>query len=276
MNFGLIGHPLGHSLSPQVHRLLLDFDNDNSTYELFDIPNEDIPMKIPQLLDRLDGFNVTVPHKLAVIPFLKKLDEIAENYGAVNTVICKAAMGTNTDGIGFTRALSAAGIPLNGNVLIIGAGGAARVFAYEAAKAGCSISIMTVNDLRVHELCSEISYKYNIECKGYLYNDLLENYDFSKVDLLLNASPCGMYPHTDICPLPDEKLINIQFCFDAVYNPQETFLVKKVRANGGRAETGLSMLINQAAAAQTLWRGREYTDTEIMQVIEEIKRTNKF
>ncbi len=276
MKFGLIGHPLGHSLSPQVHRLLLNLDNDNSTYELFDIAPDDIPKKVPELINELDGFNVTVPHKLAVIPFLDGLNEAAQAYGAVNTVITKTKMGANTDGIGFTQALNCAKIPLFGNVLIIGAGGAARVFAFEAAKNGCNITLMARKDVRVHSLKNEITDKYNVSCESYFYDELINNYDFSKADLLINASPAGMFPNVEICPLPDDKLKHIPYCFDAVYNPKETLLAKKIRNNGGKAETGLSMLINQAAAAEALWRGRKYSDDEINFVIAEILKTNNF
>lgn len=276
MKFGLIGHPLGHSLSPEVHRLLLDLDNDNSTYELFDISPEDIPAKIPSLINQLDGFNVTVPHKLAVIPFLENLNETAATYGAVNTVITNTKMGANTDGVGFTKALDIAKIPLRGNILILGGGGAARVFAFEAAKAGCTITLMARKDTRIITLCEEIGSKYNIPCQSYFYNDLLENYDFSKTDLILNATPSGMYPNIDTCPLPDDKLKYIPYCFDAVYNPRQTLLAKKIRQNGGKAETGLSMLVNQAAEAHTLWRGRKYNDDEINFVINEVLKNNNF
>lgn len=276
MKFGLIGHPLGHSLSPQIHRLLLDLDNDNSTYELFDITPEDMPVKVPKLMEELDGFNVTVPHKVTIIPYLKQLNNIAQSYGAVNTVVTKTALGANTDGIGFTRALQDADIALSGNVLILGAGGVARVFAFEAAKAGCNISIMDLSVERAQVLCNEISEKFSTSCQSYLYDNLISDFDFSKVDLLINATPSGMYPNTENCPLPKEKLTSIPCCYDAVYNPKNTLLSKIIRAGGGKAETGLSMLINQAAAAHTLWRGREYSDEEIAFVIKEIERTNNF
>ena len=126
-HYALIGHPLGHSLSPQIHRALLAAAHLEGDYRLLDIAPEDLANRLPEL-QTLCGFNVTIPHKQAVLSAMAELDEKAALFGAVNTVAVRDGKfyGYNTDCYGFLRSLSAAGIPLAGRVLVLGTGGVAR------------------------------------------------------------------------------------------------------------------------------------------------------
>jgi len=122
-HYALIGHPLGHSLSPQIHRALLAAAHLEGDYRLLDIAPEDLANRLPEL-QTLRGFNVTIPHKQAVLSAMAELDEKAALFGAVNTVAVRGGRfyGYNTDCYGFLRSLSAAGIPLAGRVLVLGTG----------------------------------------------------------------------------------------------------------------------------------------------------------
>ena len=143
--FGLVGHPLGHSLSSVIHGFFLEKAGVKGGYTLFDTPPDRLAETLGRLRTELSGFNCTIPYKQAVLPFLDSLDETALRYGAVNTVRCGPDRldGFNTDGLGFRAALAEAGMRLGGGrTLVLGAGGVARMLAIEAARAGDEVWIV--------------------------------------------------------------------------------------------------------------------------------------
>ena len=140
--FGLIGYPLGHSMSPVIHRELFKINGIDASYELMQIHPDDFADGIGTLIN-FKGFNVTIPHKTQIIPFLDKLSDRAELFGSVNTVFNDngTKIGYNTDCFGFLRAMEMAGIKLGGNVLLCGSGGVSRMFAFESVMAGASLTL---------------------------------------------------------------------------------------------------------------------------------------
>ena len=133
---GLLGYPLEHSLSPLIHESLMAAAGIKGTYELFEVAPADLPARLPELLELTDGFNITIPHKEAIIPFLADLDTSAADFRAVNTVLNHR--GYNTDWIGFRREQ----LPLaDRSVLVVGAGGVARTLAREARLAGARVTV---------------------------------------------------------------------------------------------------------------------------------------
>jgi len=127
--YAVIGHPIGHTMSPFIHKRLFEMRDIDADYGVYDIPTEDLIGKI-QELKSLDGFNITIPHKQAIIPFLKQMDQKASLYQSVNTVKNNGCLeGYTTDPDGFLSALGQAGIPLKGRVVILGTGGVARTIA---------------------------------------------------------------------------------------------------------------------------------------------------
>ena len=132
---GLIGCPLGHSLSPYIHERIMEASGISGRYELYEISPEELPKYAPILMKELTGFNVTIPHKVAILPFLSEVAPMVKEYGAANTVCGK--VGYNTDVDGFLSC----GIPLDRKVLLLGAGGVARMMAVETLKAGGDLSI---------------------------------------------------------------------------------------------------------------------------------------
>lgn len=249
MRFALIGHPIGHSVSPYLHSLLFSLRGIDASYEALDLEPDELDRKADELSE-LDGFNVTIPYKQRIIRYLQNTDSRAAAFGSVNTVKTHPALtGTTTDGIGFTRALRDAGIPLGGRVCVLGSGGAARVFVGEAVKAGCEVRVSARNECAARELCAQLGADFG-EPEG----------DF---DLLINATPLGMYPKEDGCAASDRLIARCTAVFDSVYNPSQTLLLRRAAEMGKRCAGGLMMLVHQAAAAQEFWLGVSFSEEEL-------------
>ena len=269
-HYGVIGHPIGHTLSPFIHTKLMEIAGIDGDYGVFDVSPQELPDQFRTTLSQLDGFNATIPHKQAVMKLADELDDTAALYGSVNTIAYTktdggvTAKGCTTDGIGFIKAIADAGIELRGVVTIIGCGGVGRVFANTCAKQGCTLNLLE---------CPE-----GIENARSFARDINERFgsDTAKVfvteefcgdsDLLINATPIGMYPKCDACPVSDDVIARAKAVFDAVYNPAQTLIVKKARENGITALTGMTMLVYQAAAAQTFWNNVEFTAEDIADI----------
>lgn len=265
--FAVIGHPIGHTMSPFIHKRLFELSQTEGEYSVFDIAPEELGAKI-NMLKELDGYNITIPHKQAIIPYLDSLDKKAELYGSVNTVKNgEVSEGFTTDPDGFVLALKAAGIPLGGNVVILGSGGVARTFAYEAAIAGCNTTIaVRPDDLpAAAELAGEI--KVNIQ-SAYISTSLISRLN-GEFDLLVNATPVGMYPNTDAMAATPQILEKCANVFDAVYNPLNTKLLNAAKANGSKTLGGMSMLVWQAVRAHEIWDNVSYNPDDIAQLVED-------
>lgn len=271
---GLLGHPLGHSLSPKLHEKLCRYMEEPIDYKKFDISAEELPKKMEQLKE-LDGFNVTIPHKLRIRDYLDKLDESARKHGAVNVISKQNGkyIGYNTDCIGFLRTMEAANIPLVGKVCIVGIGGAGRMFATECACRGCQLTFALrkerlaaggSEDLR--ELQRELSRISGHPVEITASEDLRGEFD-----LLINASPMGMFPKTEASPVHKDTLQGVKAVFDCIYNPAETKLMQDAKAAGCRVCGGMPMLVWQAAAAQEIWYGKAFTKEQVEQVLQEME-----
>ncbi|MBE6763228.1 MAG: shikimate dehydrogenase [Ruminococcaceae bacterium] len=263
----LIGHPLGHSLSPFIHKRLFELSGRDASYRLQDIAPESFERDIPALLRQIGGCNVTIPYKQKILPFLDRIEGKAALYQTVNTVAVteSGTVGYNTDADGFLCALREAAIPLEGRVLILGAGGAGTVLAFEAALAGCRIvSYDPFAPEASVRLCNRLREAVpHVECEAVT---VLPDGAF---DLLINASPVGMYPHTDACPLPDDRLAQCAAVFDVIYNPRQTQLLQKAAANGAKTAGGMAMLVWQAAIAHKLWFGADFQPADIAALIDD-------
>lgn len=252
--YALIGHPLGHSLSPFIHRELLQAAGLPGTYELIDLPPEELAGRAADLLDRLAGFNCTIPYKEAILPYLDSLEPAAAAIGAVNTVWQRR--GYNTDITGFLADCP----PLSGRrVLILGAGGVSRTLAFAAAASGAEITILARRPLQAEALATSLRATWpdcRIICPVSL-ESWLEAKPFAADDprpwFLLNGTPVGMWPDTAGMPFPAEWLGQFSFVYDTIYNPAATRLVLAARSRGVAARNGLGMLVEQAAAAERIW-----------------------
>lgn len=261
--FAVIGHPIAHTMSPFIHSRLFELNRQAASYLVMDIPPEELEASLPRLRE-LDGFNITIPHKQAIIPHLDALDPKAAFFHSVNTVKNENGRltGYTTDGTGFTRALEGADVPLTGRIAILGAGGVSRVMAFEALAASESpditIAARPSSFSNAQALCGELEEVLRKEGRnGRIAAAELDalSGDF---DLLVNGTPAGMYPHADACPVSAAVIARCAAVFDAVYNPDETLLLKQAKANGAKAVGGMAMLVGQAAAAQEIWHGAQF------------------
>ena len=244
-HYGLIGHPLGHTLSPYIHRQIMKDCGIDGTYKAYDLDPEQTGKKIPALMKKLDGFNVTIPFKQAILPFLSGTDEQVRQYGAVNTV--HGSRGYNTDSSGF----SSLGIAFDRKrVLLLGAGGSARVMLVEAVRAGArEVVVCTRRPEQAQSLMLEVKANTGFDRITFCERDRLT----CDYDVILNATPIGMWPECDGMPAPKGVLAGAEYVFDAIYNPLATKLVLAARSMGIRAQSGLAMLYRQAVEAQKIW-----------------------
>ena len=261
-NFAVIDHPIAHTMSPFIHERLFALSGKSAGYGAMDIA----PAGLADQMERLRtlcGFNITIPHKQSIIPFLDELNEKSEFFNSVNTVNNSDGhlTGFTTDGTGFCKALEAGGAGLSGRTVVLGAGGAGRVFAFEAALSGGSVTVaVRPHGLAAAEkLCADIRAKI----EGAQANFCLLEEISGKIDLLANATPVGMFPNITACPVSEDIIKNAACVFDAVYNPNETMMIKTARKNGVKAIGGISMLVWQAAAAHEIWYGAKFEAGDI-------------
>ncbi len=267
--YGLIGHPLGHSMSPLIHEKLFALSGiTDYTYELIDIVPESLKNSI-DMFKELKGFNITIPHKTAIIPMTDRLGESALRYNSVNCVSNDNGIftGYNTDCDGFLR--SAELLPLGGKVLLLGCGGVGRMIAIESALHGAELTIAVIpQDVKTAQLVmAEILAK----CSDASVRICLVSEISGKFDLLINATPVGMYPKCDSCAVSDEIIENCLSFFDVIYNPTETLLMKKARSLGRTAIGGAAMLVYQAVKAHELWYGGTFNAEDISGIIKAVE-----
>ena len=219
----------------------------------------DIAMKSIRAL-HMKGMNLTMPHKIRAIPYLDELSEAARIIGAVNTIVVKDGklFGENTDGKGFVQALSNKGISLDGkNIVILGAGGAAKAIAVECALAGASqVYIFNRTQSKVEELARIIRENTKADAAGYAWKKELKIPE--NTDILINATSIGFSPDITAKPDIDYGTVTDQMTVcDVVFHPAETEFLKSCAAQGANNVNGLGMLACQGALNFTLWTGME-------------------
>jgi shikimate dehydrogenase len=261
--YGLIGHPVAHSLSPYIFKAAFAAAGIEAVYELFPIPPQQLDSGVKELLNRgVRGFNVTVPHKTGVIPMMKKLDESAILTGAVNTVEVTAGgmVGHNTDMGGFRDSLDPLGVPdISGaRVLVVGAGGAARAVVTGLALSGAAkITIANRFMEETTGLLSAVAPRFpELEFEAIGFNEEEVAYGASDAVLCVHATSLGL-SSDDPLPLDPAALPSGSFLYDLVYSSDETALVKAARAAGYQAADGKEMLLRQAIAGYRILTGKE-------------------
>jgi shikimate dehydrogenase len=260
----LIGYPLGHTLSPVMHNAA--FQKLGLDYEY--LPVEVAPKELAKALKgfralHFAGFNVTIPHKEAVIPLLDEITPVAKVIGAVNTVVNREGrlVGYNTDGAGFIDSLKedAKVDPKGKRVVVLGAGGASRAVSVMLAEADASeITITDIQADKAEELSKYVDEYFEVTCNCIPADGKTLQDKINAADILVNTTPVGMHPKINHSPLGEK--INLSpnlLVYDLVYNPSETKLLATAKAAGCRTCSGLGMLVRQGALAFTLWTGEE-------------------
>lgn len=258
---GVFGNPVDDNPTGVVEEAAFAAKNLNYRYLTIKVLPENLrkAMDSVKIFD-MKGINLTMPHKIKVLPYLDELSPAAEIIGAVNTVIQKEGrlFGENTDGKGFVTALKNSGETLDKkNVTILGAGGAARAIAVECALNGAAhINIINRSIEKGEELASLIQMKTDSSAK---YLNWKNNMEIpSDTDILINATSIGFSPNVTDKPDIDYTTITPEMCVcDVIFNPAETIFLKSAAENGAKTITGLGMLVQQAALNFTLWTGVE-------------------
>ncbi|MDO8750011.1 MAG: shikimate dehydrogenase [Dehalococcoidia bacterium] len=262
LTVGIIGYPLGHSISPAFQQAAFDHYGMDARYLVWETPADGLAQRIQSLRGpNVLGANVTVPHKEAVRSRLDTLSEATQRTGAVNTIVNRNGLleGHNTDVPGFLRALKEDGgfDPKGKRVLLLGAGGAARAVAY--ALSGAGVASLTIAN-RTVERAQRLIQVLNI---GAIAKAVPMNRDALATekgwDLIVNTTTLGMWhsPGEGESPLPAGLILSHALVYDLVYNPPETPLLREARRAGARTLGGLPMLVYQGAAAFQLWTGKE-------------------
>lgn len=234
--YGLIGYPLSHSFSPAYFKQKFEKENILAQYDIF--PLEDIK-DFRALVDKnnLQGLNVTIPYKEAVIPYLDEIDEEAKQINAVNCIKFEKGKtkGYNTDIFGFEQSI----FPLlkgRKKAFILGTGGAAKAVKYVFKKLGVSFQLVSRNK-------GEHSISYEE------MNKIITNFD-----IVVNTTPLGMFPHITECPIINfDKIDNSFLFYDLIYNPAETVFLQKAKEKGAMVKNGLEMLELQAEESWKIW-----------------------
>ncbi|HIZ54705.1 MAG TPA: shikimate dehydrogenase [Firmicutes bacterium] len=267
--FALLGHPLGHTMSPPIHQRLFALSGDPDVeYLVRDVPLTRLAEEMPALL-QMDGLNVTIPHKMSVIRYLDDLDDSARRYGAVNVIRCgEKNIGYNTDVDGFIRSIESLGAPLDKRVLLLGCGGVGRMMAIESGLRGGDLTLaVRPEDLeKAHTLSKDLEALTSRPASIQLLTEVSEEYD-----LLINATPVGMYPNCDACAVSPEVLGNCRYVFDAIYNPGETKLMQLAKEQGAQVMGGMAMLVWQAVVAHEIWDHAHYNPEDIQQLIRDME-----
>ncbi len=254
MEYGCIGEKLGHSFSKEIHNLLASYD-----YEIKEIPKSEL--KDFMLKKDFRAINVTIPYKQDVIPCLDVISDTAQKIGAVNTIVNRDGrlFGYNTDFSGMTALIKQNGIDLKDKkVLVLGSGGTSKT-AVAVAEALSAKSV------------TRVSRTANEDCITYESAYV----DFADSEIIINTTPCGMYPQIIGEPINLDLMPKTQAVIDAIYNPLCSNLVVKAKEKGIKAVGGLYMLVAQGAAAAELFIDAEIMQEKVYNVFKQIEQSKK-
>lgn len=243
--YGLIGYPLGHSFSAKYFTEKFDREQIAAQYHNYAIDAiQDLPQLIVREGEQLLGFNVTIPYKEAILPYLHEVSVVAQEIGAVNCVAVEwhagryRLKGYNTDAIGFGEHITPQ-LANHRQALVLGTGGAAKAVTVALQQRGLSVTLVS----RRPQM-------------GALTYDTLSDEVMEDHTLIVNTTPCGMYPNIDDCPpIPYASLKPEHLLYDVVYNPEMTRFLYEAKQRGAQVISGLGMLYGQAEAAWAIWNG---------------------
>src|SRR5438067_2957990 len=256
--YGVIGHPIGHSLSPLLHNTGFVARHMNAVY---------LPFLVHQLGDFLKaisefgicGFSVTIPHKQTILRHLKECEPLAAEIGAVNTVVVRrdgSLYGCNTDYVGILRALQKKLRIQGSRVLIFGAGGSARAAAFALSRAGAQVSICARRETAAKELARAVGGEA-------IPRRVLRTQSF---DAILNATPVGMHPREGISPLSTPEL-QCRIVMDLIYRPERTKLLEIAGQKGIATVSGVNMFLAQGYAQWEIWTGKRAPEAAMRRAV---------
>lgn len=277
---GLIGNPVEHTLSPLIHNHLAKALGENLAYVPFLVEDRDVEAAVKGAYAlSITGLNVTVPHKSAVIPYLKELDPLAQKIGAVNTLVRTEGgyKGYNTDMSGLLRAMKSEGIQIVGKkALLLGAGGASRAVAFMLGTEGAKqVYLLNRTVDRAQAVAKEVNEAVGREVIIPMSLSEYQNLPKEKY-LCIQGTSVGLYPHCDkaVVEEPDfYKLVDV--AVDLIYKPADTKFMTLCREAGAKAYNGLKMLLYQGVIAYELWNKVQVDESLCMEIYEKMKEAVK-
>lgn len=247
----IIGNPVGHSLSPAIHNAAFSALDLDFVYVAFQVEDVAAALSGMRALDNFRGMSVTIPHKIEIMKHMDSIPDVDRHIGSINTVIKEGNRleGFGTDGPGALKSIVDAGVdPVGSNVLMLGAGGAARAIAFTLAqKANLeSLTLLDINEEMLHQLSSDL----RSGTKAAIFSEKMTEQSVAatmqKADIIIHCTPVGMHPNVDASLVPKGLFRAGQVVFDVVYNPFETKLLAEAKACGLKVIPGVEMFINQA------------------------------
>lgn len=243
--YGLIGHPLGHSFSQGFFRDKFEGEGIDAEYLNFDVPDAHDVLEVLAAHPQLRGFNVTIPYKERILPYMDEVSKEARAIGAVNVVRVKGTgkqrklCGFNSDVVGFTDSIRPLLRPHHSKALILGTGGASKAVRYALEQKLDMQSVLVSRN----------------EKPGVITYAQLDAATMAEHTVIVNCTPLGMFPNTDTCPpIPYDLLTAQHLLYDLVYNPEQTLFLKNGRAQGAETKNGLEMLLLQAIESWRIWQ----------------------
>ncbi len=258
---GIIGDPVEHTMSPLMHNAAFEKMRLHFWYVPFRVKREELEHAVAGMRAlNIRGLNVTIPHKVAIIPLLDEVDPLAERIGAVNTVVNDNGVlrGYNTDATGFRQALLEKSVePGEKKVVVLGAGGASRAVSFVLAEGGAHLVILN-RRLELdwaEELADRLTHTFGDEVKALELTEGNRARALAEADILVNTTSVGMSPNIKETPVTSDQLKSSLVVFDVVYNPVKTRLLREAEQIGAQTISGLEMLVWQGALAFELWTG---------------------
>lgn len=255
---GVIGNPVGHSLSPAIHNAAFRKLGLNFVYLAWQVETIGDAVKGLRALGNFRGASVTIPHKVAAMPFLDHVEMTAQRIGAINTIVAEKGKltGYNTDATGALRALEEGGAELKGRrIVILGSGGAARAIAFAlAVESGADkLTLLGIDDPERTRLAQDISTHAAVTVEDFHLDEATLRRVLPEAHVLIHCTPVGMAPKADSTCVPASLLHADLSVMEIVYNPLETRLLKDAKRAGCRTIPGLEMFLNQAVAQFEIW-----------------------
>ncbi len=275
LKLAVIGKDVSQSQSPQMHTFILHALGEDCTYDAVSIPPEEFTSRAEGLFETYDAFNVTIPFKTDIMPYLKELKGDAETFGAVNVVLSKSRVGYNTDGMGFLLMLENAGVDVKGkDVLVLGAGGAGRSCIKKLAEAGANVFAYE----RDRERLATVSREFGCFTP-------LDEVELRPYDVVFNCTGIGMHKTVGMTPsvrtkegekpVGEDLLSLAGIAVDLIYVPKESEFLRIARTLGKKTVEGGPMLFYQAYYGDCIYVGKEPVAEEAKRLYEAYKEANK-
>ncbi len=272
LKYAVLGHPVAHSLSPEIQNSFFELTGYNGVYHAFDVEPDELGEIIPFLKKYFCGFNLTIPFKEKIIPYLDYIDDVAKKSGSVNTVAVRRGKlyGYSTDGVGLSGAFAKEGVTLKEkSVLLIGSGGVARAALFEALRNSCSVCIAARNKGAASALAADAKTFFDISVNVCGLDEINGHFD-----IMINCTPVGMHPNTEGIPVTAETIEKCSVVFDTVYSPRNTKLLQTAQSLGKKTIGGINMLVLQGIASQEIWRGETFKDEDTNKIIKMLSPEN--